>query len=67
MVDKLVRDNEIGAVFTAHDPKKMAKNVEEIFSNKEELKRWQANLKKAAAIYNWENESKRLKEIYRSL
>jgi len=67
VVAKLVKDNEIGTVFTAHDPKKMAKKVEEIFANKELLKKWQVNLTKAAEIYNWNNESSRLKEIYRNL
>lgn len=67
VVAKLVKDNEIGAVFEEHIPKKMAKKVEEIFTDKEQLKRWHANLKKTAEMYNWENESKRLQEIYRSL
>jgi glycosyltransferase involved in cell wall biosynthesis len=67
VVAKLVRDNAIGAVFKKHDPKEMAKIVSEIFSNDESLKQWKLNLIKAAEIYNWENESIKLKEIYRNL
>lgn len=67
VVAKLVRDNKIGVVFEKHEPKEMAKIVAGIFSNKEQLKKWKKNLKKAATTYNWENESKKLIEIYRNL
>ncbi len=67
VVAKLVRDNDIGVVFEKHEPKEMAKIVTDVFLNKAQLKKWQINLKKAAAIYNWENESEKLKEIYRKL
>lgn len=67
VVAKLVCDNDIGVVFEKHEPKEMAKTVTDVFLNKAQLKKWQINLKKAAAIYNWENESEKLKEIYRNL
>ncbi len=67
VVAKLVQDNEIGCVFEAHDPRKMAEIVKEMFSNKETIQEWRKNLKKAAAFYNWENESKKLIEIYHNL
>lgn len=67
VVARLVLDNDIGVVFENHKPKKMAKIVTEVFADKNRLKKWQENLKKAAEIYNWENESIKLKEIYKNL
>lgn len=67
VVAKLVRDNDIGFVFDKYNPEEMAKIVNEIFLDTERITRWQINLKKAAEIYNWENESKRLREIYSNL
>ncbi|HIP49312.1 MAG TPA: glycosyltransferase, partial [Lutibacter sp.] len=67
IVAKLVHDNEIGVVFKEHNPKKMATIIEKTFLDKQHLLQWKENLKKAAAIYNWENESEKLREIYRDL
>ena len=67
VVAKLVKDNDIGVVFDEHHPKDMAKIITTIFTDKERLKQWHVNLKKAAEIYNWENESIKLKEIYQNL
>ena len=67
VVAKLVTNNDIGVVFEKHNPKEMAKIISGVFTDDKRLKRWQKNLKKAAKIYNWENESKKLKEIYQNL
>ncbi len=67
VVAKLVKDNDIGVVFENHHPKEMAATISAIFTDKESIKRWQVNLKNAAEIYNWENESVKLKDIYQNL
>ena len=67
IVAKLVHDNEIGVIFKEHKPKEMATIIKKAFADKRQLIQWKENLKKAAAIYNWENESKKLREIYRDL
>jgi len=67
VVAQLVKDNDIGVVFEKHEPKEMATSIKAIFADKECLNQWQVNLKKAAELYNWENESKKLKEIYQNL
>jgi len=67
VVAKLVESNDIGVVFKNHNPKEMAASIQDVFADKNRLKRWQLNLKKAAKIYNWENESVKLKEIYQNL
>jgi glycosyltransferase involved in cell wall biosynthesis len=67
IVEKLVKDNEIGAVFTEHNPKKMARLVQKVLSDEKQIALWKINLKKAATIYHWENESEKLKKIYKEI
>ncbi len=66
-VASLIAENNIGKITTSHNPQKLAKIVNEILANKKEYDTWKDNLKKAAEIYNWENESKKLIEIYINL
>ena len=67
IVEKLVKDNQIGAVFTEHNPKKMAGLVQNALSDEKQIALWKKNLKKAATIYHWENESEKLKKIYKEI
>jgi predicted CoA-binding protein len=67
IIADLVQKNNIGLVSLSHDPKTLANTVLEIFSNQKQYDTWCVNIKKAANIYNWENEQKHLKEIYRNL
>lgn len=67
LVAKLVTKHNIGKVTTTHNPKKLAEIVTEMFDNKKEYTTWKTNLKNTADIYNWENESKKLIEIYSNL
>jgi len=66
-VASLIAKNNIGKIIPSHNPHKLAKIVNEILANKKEYDTWKENLKKAAEIYNWENESKKLIEIYINL
>ena len=67
VVAQLVRDNQIGLVFDDFNPENMAKQVREIFENKEQYALWKKNLIQAAQKYNWEQESMALKQIYSNL
>lgn len=67
IIADLVQKNNIGLVSHTHDPKKLANTVLEIFSNQEQYDTWCTNIEEAAKVYNWENEQKHLKEIYRNL
>ncbi len=67
IIADLVQKNNIGLVSLSHDPKTLANTVLEIFSNQKQYDNWCVNIKKASNIYNWENEQKHLKEIYRNL
>ncbi|NIJ44096.1 glycosyltransferase involved in cell wall biosynthesis [Wenyingzhuangia heitensis] len=63
VVAKLVVDENIGKVIDYHSPKMMADKVQEMLFSDEYLT-WKANLKTAAQKYNWEKESKVIKEVY---
>ncbi|NOQ92356.1 MAG: glycosyltransferase, partial [Flavobacteriaceae bacterium] len=67
VIAQLVEENNIGIVTKTHDPKELAKIVKTILSNSEILQLWNENLIKAANIYTWVNEEKKLKEIYSNL
>jgi glycosyltransferase involved in cell wall biosynthesis len=63
-VSKIVRDENIGIVIPNHDPKTIAKEIQELLDNKELLAQMKLNCEKAAQYLNWENESKKLQLIY---
>jgi len=66
-VAKLVLKNNIGEVATSLKPRDLAKQVKSILENIEQQKTWQKNLKIAAKLFTWENESKNLIKIYKNL
>ena len=67
VIAQLVEKNNIGIITKTHDPKELAKIVKTILSDSETMQIWKKNLIKAASIYTWENEEKKLKEIYSNL
>jgi len=67
LVAEFVSENTIGKVVTTHNPKLLAKIISEIFEDKEQYALWKRNLINVASIYNWENESEKLKSIYSNL
>jgi glycosyltransferase involved in cell wall biosynthesis len=66
-VAALVTDNNIGAIAESLNPKELATQIMSILSNKTLLKTWRRNLKTAAKIYTWENESRKLETIFKDL
>jgi len=67
VVSDLIEKNDIGLVINTHDPIKLAAIVTSIFTDNKRYLKWKTNLKKAAETYTWENESKKLIEIYKNL
>ncbi|MEN8124248.1 MAG: glycosyltransferase [Bacteroidota bacterium] len=67
VVSKIVSENNIGFVCKTHNPKKLAEIVNTILFDEELNKNWKMNLKKVAEIYTWENESEKLKEIFKNI
>ena len=67
IIAQIVNSHQIGQVINTHNPKKMAEAVSAIFNNQPQYANWIKNIKDAASIYNWENESKKLTAIYNNL
>jgi len=64
---KIVLGHQLGAVFNPEDPKDIARAIKYILSDPERYQRMKENARKAARIYNWENESKKLLALYAEL
>ena len=67
VIAELVEKNNIGKVTKTHDPKELANIVKSILTDYETMQLWKKNLISAANFYTWENESKKLQEIYANL
>jgi len=65
-VAKLVTENNIGTVAISLNPKDLAVQITRILFDKELLKKWKNNLKTVAKTLTWENESKKIIEIYKN-
>lgn len=64
---KIIEEQGIGVTFDPEDPKDIARAIRSILDNAEARERMRANARKAAMLYNWQREEKKLIEIYRSL
>jgi len=66
-VASLVKNNNIGLVVDAIDPKKLATAVNNIFSNDLLYNTWKENTEEAAKKYYWEKERHKIKKIFNVL
>ena len=60
----VIEEYKIGAVFDPEDPADIAEAAKSILSDKSAYQRMRSNAHKAAEVLNWENESKKLVELY---
>lgn len=60
----LVKKYGVGEVTDTLEPEKLAIIFEDMLTNKDSIKKWKENLKKASAELTWENEKKVLYEIF---
>ncbi|MGB4204307.1 MAG: glycosyltransferase [Bacteroidales bacterium] len=63
-VKKIIDKYEIGGFIDNHEPEHIALKMKEMLDNKDLRDEWKLNLTKAASELNWENEQKKLKEIF---
>ncbi len=63
-VRKVVEDYKVGEILDSHEPRYMAEKINAMLENTEKLKEYKENSVKAAAILNWETESKELINVY---
>lgn len=67
VLTEFISENTIGVISTSHEPKKLAETVRTIFSDRKKYSQYKENLKSVSKIFTWENESKKLKEIFLDL
>lgn len=63
----IVDEYKIGETFDPENPGSIAQTINSILSDIKKLERFKINAKKAAGIFNWENESLKLIKIYERL
>jgi glycosyltransferase involved in cell wall biosynthesis len=64
---KIIEKFEIGCTFDPSEPKNIAEAVLHMLEEPEKLQRMKQNTAAVSKVYNWENESKKLLELYRLL
>jgi len=64
---RIIEGYELGKTFNPDDPKEIANAINYVLSDETRYKEMKKNALKAAKIFNWENESKKLLEIYKSM
>jgi glycosyltransferase involved in cell wall biosynthesis len=66
-VEKIIRKYDIGEVIETHDVKHLENRVRTLMNDPVLLQKYRENTKTAAAELSWENEKKKLDELYRPL
>jgi len=66
-LEKVVLQHEIGLSFDPSSPEDIARAARQVLKDSDTRGRMRQNAFKAANSYNWENESKKLLQIYASL
>lgn len=63
-VKKIVEEYNIGDFIPDHEPKNIAKKVNEVLGNQELMKKWKKNINFANSALTWEKESEKLISIF---
>lgn len=63
-IRKVVQEHQVGTFISSHEPKILAKFINELLANKQQHANFVVNCQKAAHLLSWENEERVLKEIY---
>jgi glycosyltransferase involved in cell wall biosynthesis len=64
---RVIEGHGIGVTFDPEDPKSIAHAIRSILEDDKARERMRGNARKAAMLYNWQREEKKLIEIYRGL
>jgi glycosyltransferase involved in cell wall biosynthesis len=64
---KVIEGHEMGKTFNPDVPEEIAQAINHVISDKDRYDEMKTNALRAAKIFNWENESKKLLEIYKGL
>jgi glycosyltransferase involved in cell wall biosynthesis len=66
-LEKVVLGHDVGLTFDPSDPEDIARTARQILGNPEGRERMRKNAVRASRLYNWENESRKLLQVYDSL
>ena len=61
---KIIENYHVGEVFTGSDAKDLSKHIEALYNHPDKLNNYYNNCLSAKKILNWENEEKKLLEIF---
>ena len=64
---RVIKEYNLGRTFNPDDPKDIAEAINYVLSDKDKYEEMKRNALQAAKVFNWENESKKLLEIYKKL
>jgi len=64
---KVIEGYNIGKTFNPDDPKDIAEAINYVLSDKQRYMQMKRNALRAARVFSWENESKKLLKIYKRL
>jgi len=63
---KVINEYNLGKTFDPNDPKDIAQAINYVLVDKTRYEQMKKNAAKASKVFNWENESKKLLEIYKT-
>jgi len=66
-LQRVIEGYKLGVTFNPEDPQDIARAINEVLEDRGKYEEMRQNALKAAKIFNWENESKKLLTIYQSL
>jgi glycosyltransferase involved in cell wall biosynthesis len=64
-LSKIIKEWNLGKTFNPDDPKDIAEAIMDVLEDKNRYEQMKKNAVKASNVFNWENESKKLSEIYK--
>ncbi len=65
-LERIHQQYAIGAMIDKHEPKHIAERIQSTLHS-QEMGQWKKNLKEASEVFTWEQESLKLKDIYKGL
>jgi glycosyltransferase involved in cell wall biosynthesis len=63
-IQKIIDTYQVGCYIPDHDPMNIAKKINEVLANQEQMKIWKKNCSFASLELNWEAEEKKVIDVY---
>jgi len=65
--EKIIKQYDVGTFIENHQPEHIAERIRAVFSDPETMERWKRNCCRVKEELNWENESKKLIDIFKQV